>query len=285
MKKKFVLIPLMLGIILNAQTSPNFKEKIDFRLAENSSHILIDVKIKEQKGTFVFDTGATTTLVDAGFAKSVGIEPNFQQKASGGGGSKVYDVALNQSFVVGNSKIDQAHFVLEDMTRMREKLGNIDGITGNNLIKKFITEIDFDQKSIFLYNNDEKLDVKDFKTIPFEFGNNIPIPQFDIKIRQGQKWYSGKILFDSGAGASLILNSPFEDKEKLMENSVKKIKSISNNLTGTTINTSFIIDEISIGDYSFPQVPIDLQNLLLFSYPYQKKYMHILLLFRIVKLP
>lgn len=159
--------------------------------------------------TYYFDTGASTTLLDKEIAKKYNLKPNHTQTIEGASGNKSYEMILGQKvYITKNKYIEGVDIALEDLTRLKKSLGkNFDGIIGNDIIKNYITKIDFEKKQIILYNSTDSVNTNNYKEFPFEFKNNINIPQFPvtIELENGSK-FSGDIFFDSGAGLSLLLN-------------------------------------------------------------------------------
>lgn len=254
MKKIILLFALIISINSNAQIA-----EIPFELKNDL--ILLDININDntEANTFVFDTGATSDLLDSTTANNLGLEANYKQDVSGAGGTKSYDIILNQKLKLQNKiEINNTHLVLTDLTKLKDRLErNFDGIIGYSLLKKYVTKIDYENKKIFLYNKIENVDTDGYKTINFEFENGIPIPQFDISItlRNGET-YTDKILFDSGAGLTLLINTPFSEIHKLSEKVGKSLISKSENLHGESISEEIAIQSLKIGGYELDEMVI-----------------------------
>jgi predicted aspartyl protease len=142
LKKDILVIYYLIFIIstLNAQVS-----EIPFELGENG-HVYLKViandTSKELK--FIFDTGATSDLLNSTTAKKMGMKSNYQQEVKGAGESKTYDIVLNQKLtLLQNIEINNTHLVLADLSSLNEVLDkNVDGIIGYSLLSKYITKID-----------------------------------------------------------------------------------------------------------------------------------------------
>lgn len=209
MKLITLFLSLIISIHLNAQIA-----EIPFEL--KNGLILLDVNVNDntEANTFIFDTGATSDLLDSTSADKLGLEANYKHDVSGAGGTKSYDIILNQKLKLQNKiEINNTNLVLTDLTKLKDRLErNFDGIIGYSLLKKYITKIDYENQKMLLYNKIENTDTTGYKAINFEFENGIPIPQFDISItlRNGET-YTDKILFDNGAGLTLLINTPYNE--------------------------------------------------------------------------
>ena len=165
-------------------------------------------------------------------------------------------------YITKNKYIEGVDIALEDLTRLKKSLGkNFDGIIGNDIIKNYITKIDFEKKQIILYNSTDSVNTNNYKEFPFEFKNNINIPQFPvtIELENGSK-FSGDIFFDSGAGLSLLLNTPFINENNLLAKVGKTINSTTDNLSNKTKTAETLIKSLEIGDYKFENLSIGLSS-------------------------
>jgi Aspartyl protease len=261
MIKFIITIAIFLFSIMdiNAQIT-----EIPFELLDNKS-VFIKLPINDSKESlkFYFDTGATNVLIDSTVAKKMNLISDYQQDVGGAGGSKKYQLVLNQKINITNIKsIDSIHFILDDLTRIKKSINkNFDGIVGYSILKDYKTKIDFDKKIMQLYNFNEDIDLKGYKAIAFTFDNNITIPQFPItiKLKNGKNFF-GKILFDSGAGLTLLINTPFKNENNLIKNIGKTSKTTSDNLSKTSVLENAVIESIQIGDFKFDDCPIKLSS-------------------------
>lgn len=243
---------------LNAQIA-----EIPFELENDLILLKVYINDNIEARTFVFDTGATSDLLDSTTANKLGLKSNYKKNVSGAGGEKSYDIVLNQRLTLQSKiEIDSTHLVLTDLTKLKDAFKkDFDGIIGYSLLKKYITKIDYENQKILLYNKIENVDTIDYKAIPFEFGNGIPIPQFDISItlKNGES-FTGKILFDSGAGLTLLINTPYNEKNKLSKKAGKSLISESENLHSKSIAEDIAIESMDIGGYKLSEMVVTIAN-------------------------
>ncbi|WP_298513666.1 aspartyl protease family protein [uncultured Kordia sp.] len=231
---------------------------------ENDELMFIKVKVNDHDEplNFVFDTGASTAVLDENIAKKIGVTANYQQPTEGAAGTEMYNIALSQTFHIGNISIKNAHTVLVDLERLAKKSNQqIDGIIGNNIMQQYVTQIDYDQNVIKLYNDADEIQGKEaYKTVEATFDySQIPQVNLEFTLDNNQK-FKGNFLFDSGANMTFLLNTPFV-KEKNMESLLEK--TIENKAEGLTTSSSFKIGKIAnlqFGDFTFGEMPIDLSN-------------------------
>ena len=114
---------------------------------------------------------------------------------------------------------------------------------------------------MLLYDKIQDVDTTGYRAIPFEFENGIPIPQFDIGItlRNGES-YTNKILFDRGAGLTFLINTPFNEKDRLSEKAGISLISKSENLHGESISEDIAIQSMNIGGYELDEMVVGIAH-------------------------
>ena len=256
-----IIIPFFL--LLNFNLFVQAQTVIPFKLYEDK-FIIIKLPALNGKDSIIyyFDSGASTTLLDTKIAEKYNVKAAYKRKVPGASGSKVYDIATNQKIRLSDELvIENITIVLEDLKKLNNTGGiKFDGIIGNDILKNYLTKIDFENKNIYLYPFNEILNTTEYKEIDFYFKNNIPIPQFPITITllNGEK-FTDDILFDSGAGLFLFINKPFQEQNNILKKVGKTIISDQNNLSGKASTTLAVIKSIEIGKYTFEDtIPISI---------------------------
>jgi len=252
------ILIFVIAINVNAQVA-----EIPFELKNNLILLKGNINNNLDECTFVFDTGATSDLLDHTTAKKLGLEANYKQEVSGAGGTKTYDIVLSQKLTLNHEiEIDNTHIVLTDLAKLKERLEkDFDGIIGYSLLKTYVTKIDYENQKILLYNQIESADTTNYTAIPFEFGNGIPIPQFDLTItlRNGES-FTGKILFDSGAALTLLINTPYNKTNQLSEKAGKSLMDVSENLSGTSTSERIAVKSITFGGYELNDIVVSIAH-------------------------
>ncbi|MFY0629261.1 MAG: aspartyl protease family protein [Flavobacteriaceae bacterium] len=253
------LLVFIQSILLNAQVAT-----IPFEIKDNG-HLYLKVKVNNSKEAlnFVFDTGATSDLLDKDIAEKMGIKADYQQSVQGTGGSKTYDIATSQKLILPKGiVIRNTNLVFTDLSRFHAAIDDgFVGIVGYSLLRKFITKIDYQKQELVLYKKISDLNTSSYSKIPFRFDRGIPIPQFDISIQlKNGESFTGKILFDSGAGLTLSVNTPYNQENKIRKKSGKSIISKSLGLSKKSISEKVAINSLTIGDFTFKDLAIRISN-------------------------
>ncbi|WP_299431844.1 aspartyl protease family protein [uncultured Aquimarina sp.] len=224
--------------------------------------IKVQVNDTEEVLDFVFDTGASTGVLDSAVAEELGIKSNYSQAAQGANGSETYNIALNQTIRIGSLALNNSNLVLVDLQKLSERSGRkIEGIIGYDILKRYSTRFDFNKNTITLYNKDEEITgLEDYIQIPLKF-DGIPIPQVDLTftLRDGTT-HTGNFLFDSGANMTLLFNTPYALKNDLKSKSGKTVIGKARGLNKSTTYTKGTIEKLRFNGFEFTDLPIDISE-------------------------
>lgn len=221
--------------------------------------VFIEVQVEGSKEnlSFVFDTGASTAVMDATIASKLGIVSNYTQEATGASGSQEYDIATKQKLSIEGIQFSNLNLVLVDLKALSQRVGvPIDGIIGYNILQKFITEFDFEKKVLRLYR-----DIKDVQSInsytsyPMKLRGSIPKVNLEYTLKNNEK-LSGDFLFDSGANLTVLFNTPYAKNNNLSEKTGKTITITSRGLTTESNTISGTLAGLDFFDFSFNELPI-----------------------------
>lgn len=251
--KRIILLVLSFAFIFS-QIRAQIVE-IPIEVAEGG-HVFLKVKVNDHSEplNFVLDSGATVGVLDSVTAVEIGLKPNAKQHTIGASGIVEYEEARNQTVIIQEDiKITDCNLLLPSLAALNEYFDiRIDGLIGYKFFKKYITQIDYENKKLILYDRLTVDDTKDFSSIPFNFGDGLVIPQFDISITlKNGETFTGPIIFDSGAGLGLEINSPFNEENEISVKAVKKLTSKSSGLNHESKSESIAIQSLKFGNYTF----------------------------------
>lgn len=198
---------------------------IPFELSEH--YMFIKVTVNERKDTlhFIFDTGASATIMDANTASKLGLKPSSTSSALGSSGAAGISIISNQKLKTSTLVLNEISFGVLDLSSLNYVLNHhVDGIIGRDIYEKGICRVDFDRHTISLFSNLNEIKERGTKIdFTLDFGP-IPAVEASFSIATGET-LTGKFLFDCGAGITYKLNTPFVQKNKLPEKVGKYITS------------------------------------------------------------
>lgn len=125
-----------------------------------TGHYKFDAKVNKTKGSFILDTGASTSCIGIGSIKQFSLlSEDSKIKAAGAGAINMEtQMARKNSFSIGKRTLSDTDFIIFDLSHVNEALRQasenpIDGIIGGDLLKKYRAVIDYGRNCFYLKTN------------------------------------------------------------------------------------------------------------------------------------
>ncbi|MEM7550924.1 MAG: aspartyl protease family protein [Bacteroidota bacterium] len=251
-------IGLLLFLFLFEHDVRSQTATIPFKIVKD--HIYIP--LKDKSGTqrnFIFDTGAESTVLSIKVAKELELEKDGEIQVTGAGASKSLEYVKNQSLnITDEIPLKKVTFILTDLSKFS---WNLDGIIGNDILKKFIVKIDYTNQKLVLYSKMKEIDIKDYEAIPFHFGNSTRIPQFNVVLTlQNDERIEGNILFDTGAGLTMSIGKPHATEHNLMNRVGNTLSTSGLGLNEESSHKLARIKSLRIGKYSLGSMIVEISE-------------------------
>ena len=198
---------------------------------------------------FLVDTGASSIVLNTNSPKLKGLIHNGESANNiGASGENTVTYSNDNSVRVGSIQYDKAGCV-----HIPYPPEYWDGVFGLNGLAAFNIEINYDDCKIYCYPK-EALTVDDsYVSKPFTYKYDVPFIQLPIKLNG--TLYNLLLEVDTGSDRIIDLNTPFVDKNNLLEIqkpfSISRITSSDGN-DGELKNVFF--DEVVVGPYIMPKV-------------------------------
>ena len=232
--------------------------RIPFELKDDLIFIKVNIKGQSDTLNFVFDTGATSTVLDSTMAIKFGIKSLSTQSQTGATGSQVYHLSNIDTLKIGGLDLTNVECVLVNLEHLRGKgKGKIDGIIGYAMLRDYVTKIDYNNSELVFYNDIRESNEIYKNQLKFDFENG-PIPQINISMRlkTGER-FTGKVFMDTGARPNFILNSNITKDNGLLEKFNPKIDRSTKSLTAISKEYVSTVDQLSLNeDFFSNDVPI-----------------------------
>ncbi|KAA3621612.1 MAG: hypothetical protein DWQ02_27340, partial [Bacteroidetes bacterium] len=159
-------------------------------------------------------------------------------------------VALNHSILV----LEEDYFDFQKFAGIE-----IQGIIGADITSRFIVEIDYQHQIITLFDPSHfQKPKRNFTEIPVEIERRKPYLRTDALFRKGHLQEDLRLLIDTGAGLSLLMNTETQDSTDMPENLIRT--EIGTGLGGYLEGYFGRIDEITLGDYKLQGVLTNFQD-------------------------
>ncbi|TPG45243.1 retropepsin-like aspartic protease [Flavobacterium pectinovorum] len=226
---------------------------IPFEMIENAIAIKIKLNKADREFLMLFDTGADGMALNPDSAYKAGVVVTSNKSTSVVGGSQQVQYSANNTIYIGNQTIPNQGLVIFPKSSV------YDGLFGANLLRNYITKVNFDTHTIDLYNFGNY--VYDGKAKPFVFDYQTGLPVVKLSLTfEDKKTVEGNFTFDTGAGYDLIAYGPFNHKQDLQKSLKTEYTSTNHSLGKQTQIIGGTIPNVSINGNNFSDVTIALQE-------------------------
>ena len=232
---------------LNGENSEN----VPFTFIENS--IYIPVTINSETRLWLFDNGASMSIIDADYGSSLGLKPEGEIK--GFGIASLFDfsfVTLPSYKVSGIQFNPQKVFSYKGLSN-RFYDSEIVGILGHDFVSRFVTKIDYAARTLSFYLPGKFNYAGEGRIIDAPLRNKI----FSVPAAVDVK-YSGKWTLDLGA-FDVSFHYPFADENNLLN--LKGVDRLSADLGGQHRERTVQFKSIELGGfkvlYPLINIPLD----------------------------
>ena len=223
-------------------------------LHQEGAHTYIELNINDSKKpyNFIFDTGAGITVASSLIIEEANIvesEEEIELKTAGAVNS--VPISNSNSIQIAGLALNDISFYIDDISHMSRNGVQIDGVIGYDLLKNYVTLLNFEKNQLELYPFNTVL-FDNYKSTPFTMVENLPTIELSFLTSKGKK-LSGRFHFDSGGGFSISLNSSFAEKNNLKEafNTIVKTVTIGGANGAGFDNYLSSIAQLTIQDFQF----------------------------------
>ncbi|MNK56850.1 hypothetical protein D3C87_758980 [compost metagenome] len=226
---------------------------LPFEIIENGIAIKIKLNKADREFLMLFDTGADGMALNPDSAYKAGVVVTKSKSASVVGGSQQVQYSADNTIYIGDQVLKNQGLVIFP------KHGVYDGLFGANLLRNFITSVNFDTMTIDLYNFGNFKYWGKAKPFVFDYKSGLPVVKMNLTF-EDKKTVEGSFTFDTGAGYDLIAYGPFNHKNNLEASLKTEYTSVNYSLGKQTKIVGGAIPNVAINGNNFSNVTIALQE-------------------------
>jgi predicted aspartyl protease len=195
---------------------------------------------------FLFDTGASISVLDASTADELGFETEGELGGTGAGGTDTASLALVPAMSVGGVIVMNPMVAVFDISAISELAGKkVDGVLGADFCRRFIVEMDYENESLTVYEPEEFDPPIDAEFIPITYLGGVGIPL----VRASVDDYEGDFVVDTGNSGSLVFHKPYADEHNLLARFEKKVATSAYGVGGFFTNYVVRAEGLGLGHY------------------------------------
>ena len=250
----------LMSVNLNAQTQPSARDiqvvrftsgtsalRIPFELSNNL--IIVPVRVNGSRPLhFIFDTGASISVLDPGTARSMRLRESGKLKLDATGGSVQSGTIKELSLAISGVEVRHQTVATVPLDSMSPLFGfKIDGIIGYHFIKNFVVEIDYKNSLLNLYEPTTYNYSGTGDLVPITLVEGTPLVRGKLMLANREP-IEGQFEVDTGGDGMLGLNTPFVKTHKLLESLPNQMQSKLGGAGGTSAAIKARVSGIQVGN-------------------------------------
>jgi len=211
---------------------------------------------------FIYDTGASMTVIDSAYAAKIGLRTEGLQQGQGAGATGGASFAALSSLTVAAAggdgiEVKDARVAVLSVNSVLAPYFWRDcaGVIGFDFINRFVNELDFDARLLTLH------DPKTFQyagpgtAIPMTLAGHTPV--VTMKLDGG---ITGDFRVDVGSGSTVDLHTPFVKRHDLMTKAGRGVEVMGGGFGGTFTTRMVRMKKLEIGPYSWTDPAVSLSQ-------------------------
>jgi hypothetical protein len=207
---------------------------------------------------FQFDTGVNQTLIHVDIADELKLKKKADVLVGGvGAGGLVGSLLRDATWsLVGLQRFTQPVTYSLPLRGLSAAVGrDIDGAIGGEFIRRYVVTVDYQAKTLTLYDSKTFVYQGGGESLPIEFTpQNQPVLSA-ILTPAGGPPLACRFIVDLGSTDALILHSPFVAQERLLDRGMKTIRSIGQTgVGGTTTGEIGRVASVQLGSFALKNV-------------------------------
>jgi hypothetical protein len=213
--------------------------------------ILLKVSVNSSRPLhFIFDTGASTSVIDPQSARALGLRAKGKLNLGATGGSVQSGLIGPVSLSLTGVTVFNQTLATIDLDALAPLFGyKIDGIIGHDFINNFVVEIDYQSGLMTLYEASSYKYSGAGESIPIEVVDKTPYARARV-VLNGREPVEGKFEVDTGGTGILFLNTPFVSKHKMLEVLTKQAQSKLGGVGGSSAAVKAHVPAVELGSFA-----------------------------------
>ena len=227
--------------------SGNNALKIPFELAGNL--ILLQARLNDSPPLwFIVDTGATDSVIDSQLAKQLRLKAVGRTVGTGSAGTATALIFKGTTLKLPNTEATNLTVYGLPIDFLSAPLGRkISGVIGNDILKQLVVEVDYASQAINFYEPESYQYSGAGVVIPITL-EGYPFVRARITLA-AKRVIEGKFEIDSGSTGAITFNTPFVDRNRLLDFVSKSNQSRLGGVGGSAVAFSGRLKSISLGSF------------------------------------
>jgi hypothetical protein len=229
---------------ISGESSP----KIPFELSNNL--ILVQARVNDSAPLwFILDTGASSTVIDSQLAKALRLKPRGRYVGTGGAGTAMAVTFKGNSLKFPNIEVMNLTLSGLPIDFFSAPFGRkISGVIGNDILKELVVEVDYLSQVINIFAPATYQYSGSGEVIPLTLEDDLPFIRASVALA-GHPIIRGKFELDSGSTGAVLFNTPFVNRNKLLQAISKTSQSRMGGVGGSALVFSGRLKDLTLGSF------------------------------------
>lgn len=211
---------------------------------------------------FIYDTGASITVIDSAYAARIGLKTEGLQQGQGAGATGSASFARLDKLTVAGSDGDGVEFqdvkvaVLNVNTVLAPYFWrDCAGVLGFDFVNRFVNELDYDGRVLTLYDPASFHYQGQGTAVPMTLAGHTPV----VKLKLDGA-LEGDFRVDVGSGSTVDLHTPYVKEHDLVAKAGRTITLSGGGFGGTFETLATRMKKLEIGPFSWTEPLVSLSQ-------------------------
>lgn len=211
---------------------------------------------------FIYDTGASITVIDSAYAAKIGLQTEGLQQGQGAGATGSASFAALSSLTVSAADGDgievrdaRVAVLSVNSTLAPYFWRECAGVIGFDFINRFVNELDYDARVLTLRDPKAFQYAGQGTAIPMTLAGHTPVVTMRL-----DGAITGDFRVDVGSGSTVDLHTPFVKRHDLMAKGGRGVEVMGGGFGGTFTTRIVRLKKLEIGPYSWADPVISLSQ-------------------------
>jgi len=189
---------------------PNGAPYLELPFELTQHHVYVPVQIGGKTVSFVVDTGAEASVIDAETAKTLGLTGTGSIEARGNGEETVAAQPIPRpQLTLSGLPLPLETMYAVPLRALWPREGRaLEGILGHDVLSRFVVEIDYLASRVRLHDPERFSPPAAATSLPMTYEGNVPAIQTAFTLPGGRR-LQGRMIIDTGNSGGLDLYGPF----------------------------------------------------------------------------
>jgi len=214
-----------------------------------NSLVLVQVRVNNSDPLwFIFDTGATNTVIDTKRAAALGLKAADKIVTTGSAGQAEAQRVRNVTIQFPGFEITRLTVYTLPIDFFSAHFGvPISGIIGNDIIGRVVAEIDYEKKELGFYDVTSYRPEAGGQTFSVTLQDQLPMIRTEFEL--ANRRFSGIFEIDTGSTGAIQINTPFVRRHDLVSLAKQSKKENLGGVGGTAEAIATRLERITLGKY------------------------------------